>query len=474
MVTFDLVVIGGGPGGYPAAIRAAQLGASVAMVEREELGGTCLNWGCIPTKLFIDAAKLCHSVRKAEFMGISAGGLTIDFQTLAAHKDKTVARMRSAIGSLLKANGVKVFQGTAAFQGPDQIVVATPGTETSELGAGRIILATGSTSIMPAAFPVNERILESRAFLALRQLPKSLLVVGGGYIGCELACMAAQLGVQVTLVELLADILPGLDADVRKEVRRAMESQLGIRILTGHPLREVQPAANEVSALCGDQKIQAELLLVAVGRKPVTHGLAMEKAGIQPDARGFIQVNEFGQTEVPNIYAIGDVNGRAQLAHAATSQGLVAASHALGNASEANELVVPGVIFTSPEVGVVGLSETEAQGRGIPVKVGRFPFAGLGRSIAAGNTVGMAKWIACATTDRLLGAAVVGPSATELIAEAAVAIRGQLKVREVANTIHAHPTFSEIWSEAGHAVHGEAIHAAPMKKNIARALVSGQ
>lgn len=464
MENFDLVVIGAGPGGYPAAIRAAQLGSSVAIVEREEFGGTCLNWGCIPTKLFLETAKLYHGARKSEVFGIQGFGLNLDYSTLANYKDKTIGKLRGGVGQLLKANGVKIFKGTASFQNHDQIQVSALDTEPVELSAAAFIIATGSTSVMPGALPQHERIVESRAFLALKKMPSRLLVLGGGYIGCELACMAAELGRQVTLVELQTDILVGLDLDVRREVRRSMESQLGIRVITGQELKDVRATEENVSARAGDTNIEADLLLVAIGRKPVTDALMLENAGLHTNERGCITVDEFCQTSVPNIYAIGDVNGLAQLAHAATSQGMIAASHAAGKAVEPNEYLIPGVIFTSPEVGVVGITEIEAQKRSLPVKVGRFPFSSLGRSIAIGNSVGFAKWIACADTDKLLGAAVVGPNATELIAEATIAIRCGVKAEELGRTVHAHPTFGEIWMEAAHAVHGMAIHAPPARR----------
>ena len=464
MESFDVIVIGAGPGGYPAAIKAAQLGSSVAVVEREELGGTCLNWGCIPTKLYLEAAKLYHTVRKSEVLGIKGAGLSLYYGMLANYKDKTVGKLRGGVGQLLKANSVKVFKGTASFQSQNQIQVAADGALPVELTAATFIIATGSTSMMPSAMPQHQRVVESRAFLALQNMPSRLLVLGGGYIGCELACMAAELGSQVTLVELQADLLPGVDIDVRREVRRSMESQLGIRVITGQELKDVRATTENVSARAGDTSLEADLLLVAIGRKPVTDGLVLEKAGLHANERGCITVDEFCQTNVPNIYAIGDVNGLAQLAHAATSQGLIAASHAAGKTVEPNEYLVPGVIFTSPEVGVVGLTEIEAQKRSVPVKVGRFPFSALGRSIAIGNSVGFAKWIACANTDELLGAAVVGPNATELIAEATIAIRCGVRAEELGRIIHAHPTFGEIWMEAAHAAHGMAIHAPPARK----------
>lgn len=467
MEKFDIIVIGAGPGGYPAAIRAAQLGKSVAIVEREQLGGTCLNWGCIPTKLFISTAGLYHSLLQADKIGIKAQSVSFSYSELAKHKDRVVGKLRGGVSQLLKANNVKVFNGSAAFQSPEHIIVTGPGVEPIELAAGKFIIATGSTSLMPDSFPKHERIIESRTFLNLTELPPQIVVVGGGYIGCELACMAAQLGAKVTIVEMLEDILLTFDPDVRREVRRYMEMALGIRILTGHPFADIQAGASGVSGLCAGNKLETDMVIVAVGRRPVTEGLAIENAGLSTNALGFIEVNEFGQTRMPMIYAIGDVNGRVQLAHAATSQGIIVAENACASAPGAFETVIPGVVFTSPEVGVVGLSEQEARRKGIAVRVGKFPFAALGRSIATSNAVGFAKWIADEKTEVLLGGAVVGTHATELIAEAALAIRSKLKASEVGAAIHAHPTFGEVWMEAAHAVHGMAIHAPPVKKPAA-------
>lgn len=461
MERFDIVVIGAGPGGYPAAIRAAQLGKTVAIVEREQLGGTCLNWGCIPTKLFISAAELYHSVLHAERIGIKAQSITLNYAELAKHKDRTVGKLRGGVSQLLKINNVKVFKGSAAFQSPERIVITAPGAEPVHVEAKHFIIATGSTSLVPDTFPKHERVVESRAFLNLSELPRHIIVVGGGYIGCELACMAAQLGANVTIVEMLEDILLTFDTDVRREVRRYMETALGIRILTGYPLTEVLSGESGASGLCGGNKIDADLVILAVGRRPVTEGLALENAGLSTNPRGYIEVNEFGQTRVPSIYAIGDVNGGAQLAHAATSQGIIAVETACGRVPGAFESVIPGVVFTSPEVGIVGLTEQEARRKGVAIRVGRFPFAALGRSIATSNGVGFAKWIADEQSDVLLGAAVVGTHATELIAEAALAIRSKIKASDLGTTIHAHPTFGEIWMEAAHAVHGVAIHASP-------------
>ena len=284
MERFDVVVIGAGPGGYPAAIRAAQLGASVAIVERERFGGTCLNYGCIPTKTLIASAETFAHVRDAEAFGVSVSGATFDYAAMVRRKDKVVDQLRGGVKQLLTANGVKSFAGSAAFKDRETIVIDGGLT----IGAKKTIIATGSTSATPGFIPAHERIVESRAFLALDRLPKSMIVLGGGFIGCEIASMAAMLGVKVTIVELLADILMLLDADLRSEVRAHMEKALGIRVLTGKPLADIAADANGVSGRCGDETLRADLLLNAVGRRPVTDGLNLAAAGLEANARGFI------------------------------------------------------------------------------------------------------------------------------------------------------------------------------------------
>jgi dihydrolipoamide dehydrogenase len=463
MENFDVVVIGAGPGGYPAAIRAAQLGAKVALVERELLGGTCLNFGCIPTKSLIAGADLLLQVRHAAHLGVKVSGVEADFGGMMAHKQAVVTQLRKGVQGLLAANGVKVFQGQAAFEAGDQIVISRKEGDL-RLKAGKFIIATGSTSAVPGFLPKHPRVVESRGFLELTALPKRLVVMGGGYIGCELASLAAAAGSQVTIVELLDDVLMLLDADVRREVRKAMETKLGIKIMTGKALENVQAGDAGVTASVGGEKIEADVLLVAVGRKPVTDGLELERAGLKTDERGYIPVDESNRTAVATIYAIGDVNGGMQLAHAATSQALIAAEAACGHRPRKNEKLIPGVIFTIPEVALVGLTEADAQKQNRAVKVGRFPFAALGRALAAGHPEGFVKLLADAKTDQLLGAQVVGAHATDLIAEVTTALRAELTAGELGRTVHAHPTFGEIWMEAAHAVHGECIHAAPRKK----------
>ena len=464
MEKYDLIVIGAGPGGYPAAIRAAQLGASVAIVEKEALGGTCLNWGCIPTKTLIASASLYWHTSHAHALGISVENAAFDYAAMIQHKNQVVAKLRGGVAQLLKANGVTVFEGTAAFMTRNRLTIQRNGKESVALEAARIIIATGSDAVLPAFLPKAASVVESRAFLDRTELPARLVVLGGGVIGCELACMAAQLGAHVTIVEILEDILVMLDADLRAEARRFMETQLKIRILTGKPMEQIKAGAQVVKGQVAGEALEADLLLAAVGRRPVTANLALDKAGLTTNEKGYIEVNAACQTKAAGIYAIGDVNGGPQLAHAATAQGLLAAEHAVAPRRAVRAQIVPSCIFTAPEIAVVGLCEQEAKQQNRAVKTGKFHFAALGKALAAGETTGFVKWIAAADTDQLLGAAAIGVHATELIATAVTAVQAELTAAEFARTIQAHPTLSEAWMEAAHAVHGQCVHAPPRRR----------
>ena len=461
MERFDVVVIGAGPGGYPAAIRAAQLGASVAIVERERFGGTCLNFGCIPTKTLIASAETFAHVRDAAAFGVSVSGATFDYAAMVRRKDKVVDQLRGGVKQLLTANGVKQFSGAAAFKDRETIVIDGDLT----IGAKKTIIATGSTSATPGFIPAHERIVESRAFLALDRLPKSMIVLGGGFIGCEIASMAAMLGVKVTIVELLADILMLLDADLRSEVRAHMEKTLGIRVLTGKPLADIAADANGVSGRCGDETLRADLLLNAVGRRPVTDGLNLAAAGLEVNARGFIDADDYCRTKAATIFAIGDVTGKTQLAHFATAQGIVAAENAVGSKPRRHETLVPNVIFTAPEVATVGLSESDARAlRSARSRPASSASPASARASPPARRPVSSNGSPTPNSERLLGAAAVGPRATELIATATTAIRAEFTARELGETIHAHPTFSEAWMEAAHALRGESIHAPPRRR----------
>ena len=378
-------------------------------------------------------------------------------------KDEVVGTLKSGVGSLLKAHGVTVFEGSGAFRDAHTIAVTAGDGSTKEIIGKNIIIATGSTSTVPGFIPEHERIVESRAFLELDKLPETLLVLGGGYIGCELACMAAGLGVKVTVVELLADVLMLLDKDVRQVVKKNMKDALGMTLLTGDAMENIQASDKGVTATAGKTKLEADMLLVAIGRSPVTDGLNIEASGVALNENGYIDVDELSRTNVPGIYCIGDVSGRMQLAHAATSQAVYAVGHALKDEEKIEEVIIPGVIFTSPEVALVGMTETEAKEQNFLVNTGKFYFRGMGKALASNETEGFVKIIADKETDRVLGAQCAGPHATDLISEMVIAIREELTVEELGNTVHAHPTFAEVWMEAAHALHKNCIHAPPAR-----------
>ncbi len=461
MEKFDIVVIGAGPGGYPAAIHAAQLGKKVAIVEKEKFGGTCLNWGCIPSKALITSAEKFEEISHASEYGIKVDKVSFNYADVISRKDEIVSKLNSGVGALLKGNGVTAYAGTANFESRNVIKIV--GKDNLKIEADKIILATGSESFIPGFIPKSPSIIESKAFLAMTKLPKSLIVLGGGVIGCELACVAAMFGVEVTVVEMLEDILMILDKDVRSVIRSNMES-LGITVLTGEAMSEISATPKTVKGKAGDVEVKAEKMLVSIGRLPYTKGLELANAGVEIDERGYVVVNELCRTKAANIYCIGDVNGGPQLAHAATAQAVRVVDNICNKERKVMETVIPACIFTNPEVGVAGLTEQEAQEQGIDIKVGKFNFAGLGKAMASGKTNGFVKWISDPNTDQLLGAVAVGEHATDLIAEAAVAIRNELTVDEIGNTVHAHPTFAEAWMEAAHSVHNLCVHSVVRQK----------
>lgn len=457
MYDFDVIVIGAGPGGYPAAIRAAQLGKRTAIVEKEAFGGTCLNWGCIPTKTLIASAERYHHAAHSGDFGVTVKGASFDYAKMVARKCEVVSRLTGGIQALLKSNGVEMVKGAARFEGANRISVVQPDGAVRWMSAGAVIIAAGSDSAMPGFLPKDSRVMDSRAFLDLTALPGALLILGGGVIGCEFACMAAALGAKVTVVEMLEDVVMVLDRDVRRVLRKRMEA-LGITVLTGAPLTDIEVRKDKVAGMFKGQRLEGDALLVAVGRRPNTAALDLARAGVKADERGTIPVDAQGRTNVSSIFAVGDlVTGSIQLAHAATQQGVAAAEAAAGLRTKV-EKICPSCIFTSPEIGLAGLTEAKAQETGRAVKVATFPFAALGKAMAAGETDGFVKWIADPVTGQLLGAQAIGCHATDLISEAAVAIRNEMTVDEIGRAIHCHPTLSEAWMEAAHAFHGTCVH----------------
>ena len=459
MQEFDVLVIGGGPGGYVAAIRAAKNGAKTALVERKEFGGTCLNIGCIPTKTLIAGVDVYHKARHAMEFGVKISGeVSPDWEAMLARKDSVIKTLRGGIGSLLKAAGVTVFKGHGAFTGRKTVkVVDGEGGEVEEITANKIIIASGSETLVPGFIPKGKRVITSTELLSIPEIPKSLLILGGGVIGCEFACLFAELGTKVTIVEMLDSIMPNIDRETSRVVAAQMQ-KMGIEIMNGKPLGDLKADDKGVSGKVGDRTVSADYLLVSIGRKPALEGMNLAASGVKTNERGWIPVDSSCRTNVPGIFAIGDATGSWQLAHAASAMGVVAADVACGKKNAFDGSLVPGCIFTSPEIGSVGKSQEQCDKEGIETRVGKFPFAALGKAMAINETVGFCKIIADAKTDQILGVHIVGPHATDLIAEACPALHLEITAKELGKAIHAHPTLGEAMMEAAHAVHGESAH----------------
>jgi dihydrolipoamide dehydrogenase len=462
MGTFDVAVIGAGPGGYVAAIRAAQRGATVCLIEREALGGTCLNWGCIPTKTMVHSSTLLSRTWHAAELGLTGDAFSVDWPALQARKRKVVGTLQKGIAALLKANNVTVIEGTGCLKSRREVAVSHAESEQT-VEAGTIIIATGSETARPQAFPFDgTRVVGSRELLDIVALPASILIVGGGVIGCEFASMLNAFDVDVSIVEMLDRLLPLEDEDVSKAIAREFK-KAKITVHTGAAIEDVQATGNGVQAMLNGEKLEADMMLVAVGRALNTASIGLGSVGVKTE-QGAIVVDEHMRTSVANIYAIGDITAKQQLAHVASAQALVAADNATGGDETMDYTVVPNCIFTAPEIASVGMSEAQAREAAGEIRIGMFPYAALGKALAIGETTGFYKIVADAGTDAILGVQIVGAHATDLIAEAALAIRLECTVAELARTIHAHPTLAEGLMEAAHAVHGEAVHVPPRRR----------
>ena len=458
MEKFDVCVIGAGPGGYVAAIKAGQKGLKTALIEKSNFGGTCLNIGCIPTKTLIASAEVLHSARHAADFGVEiTGEVKPNWTKMLKRKEDVLEKLRGGIAGLLKAAGVTVFKGTASFMNRQSVMVADGENAGTTVQAKNFIIAVGSTSLVPGFIPQSPRVITSTELLSIPKVPKSLLVLGGGVIGCEFACLFAEMGTEVTIVEMLPSILPPIDREVGKTLAKIMESK-GIKIMTGAPLGDIKASAKGVTGMVGDTKVSAEYLLVSIGRKSVAGELNLGAAGVQTDERGWIPVNEYAQSNVANIYAIGDVTGKGMLAHWASAQAAAAVDTIAGERTALRPDLVPGAIFTTPEIGSLGANEEQLKEKGIAYKVGKFPFAALGKAMAINETEGFVKILADAETDAILGMHIIGPHATDLIAEAGPVMLLECTARELGKAIHAHPTIGEAIMEAAHAVHGESAH----------------
>lgn len=457
---FDVVVLGGGVGGYPAAIRAVQHGKSVALIEARELGGTCLNRGCIPSKALIAGAEFVAYLKEASKFGIEIPSVSVNYQRLAEHKDRVVEKMRKGLEGLIAANKITLFRGYGKLVSPREVKVT--GQDNALITADKIIIATGSEPRNIPAFPFDyERIHDSTSLLALTTLPKKILIVGGGVIGCEFASLYADLGVDVTILELLPRIISTEAPEISQALTRAFTKK-GIKVETQVKVQKIERTEEGVKAWVeGGRTFEADCCLVAVGRSLNTKDNGLDKVGVLVQDNGMVVVNDKMETSVEGIYAVGDIASKWWLAHVASHQGLIAADNACGKEARMYYNAIPSVIFTDPEIGSVGLSLEEAQKQGYKAKIGAFPFQALGKSQATLQTEGFAQVVIDEKTGQILGAQVIGYEAATLIAEMALAITNELTVECVAETIHAHPTISEAWGEAALLAEGLPLHLPP-------------
>ncbi|MGQ0721105.1 MAG: dihydrolipoyl dehydrogenase [Candidatus Eiseniibacteriota bacterium] len=461
----DLVVIGSGPGGYVGAIRAAQLGLDVAIVEKDpRLGGTCLLRGCIPTKALLHSADLVEEMRGAAKHGIRATGVSVDFDGVMKHKADVVDKSAAGVQYLMKKNKIEVFHGTGRIERPGRVRVTAADGTARYLDTKNILIATGSVPrLLPGVRIDGERVVTSDELLEISAVPESLIVLGAGAVGVEFASVFRRLGSRVTVVELLPRMLPIEDEEVSREFEKAFRKR-GITCLTETRMGRV--VADDRGVTCSvqdkagkDSELSASVLLVAVGRAPYLEGLGAKEAGVTVDARGFVPVNAHLRTNVPGIYAIGDVIPTAQLAHVASMEAMVAAEHMAGAPTRPiNYLTTPSCTYSDPEVASVGLAEKAARDAGYDVAVGRFPFSALGKARILGATDGFVKIVSEKRWDQVLGVHIIGPRATELIAEAGLMIQLECTTEEVARLMHPHPTLSEAVLEAAHGVHGHPVH----------------
>jgi len=463
-ISYDLVVIGGGPGGYVAAIRAAQLGIKVACVEkRGSLGGTCLNVGCIPSKALLHSSELFEEAKHGAKHGI-IGDIKLDLKAMLSRKDDVVLNLTKGIEGLFKKNKVDYIVGSAMIAKPGKVGVTDSAGKSYLLNAKNIIIATGSDIIVPNGVTIDEkRVVSSTGALALPEVPKHLLVIGAGVIGLELGSVWRRLGAEVTVVEYGDRVAPSLDGEVSKQFQKMLEKQ-GVKFklaskVTGVKATEKEAVVSiEASAGGNGEELKADYVLVAIGRKPYTQGLGLAEIGVAVDERGRIKTDSHLQTNIPGIYAIGDVVAGAMLAHKAEEEGVFVAEVIAGQKPHINYNLIPSVIYTMPEVAAVGKTEEQLKSENIAYKVGKFPFLANSRARATGNTDGFVKILADATTDEVYGVHIIGCQAGTMIAEAVTAMEFRASSEDIARTCHSHPDLNEAIKEAALAVLGRAIH----------------
>ena len=455
-----ITVLGAGPGGYVAAIKAAQLGASVSVIEETEVGGTCLNWGCIPTKTLVASAEVLHKAKNAKDFGLELDGtISPNIQKIVERKNKVVGIQTKGIRGLFKSWGVNLIEGRGVIVNPKKIEVTKKDSLTEEVETDKIIIATGSKPAQIPIFPFDGmKILSSDNAINPESIPKSLLIIGAGVIGCEFAFIYNEFGSEVTMVEMMPRAVSTEDEEVSAILERELKKNK-IKLLKDTKVEKVDIKKDSVSVQLSDGKtLETEKVLVSIGRSVNSKNIGLETVGVKTGQRGEIIVDSKMQTNIEGIYAIGDVVGGIMLAHLASSEGIVAAENAMGGDSAVNYDVIPAAIFTSPEIGSVGLREKQAAEKGLKYKVGRFQFRGLGKAHAMGEITGLFKIIAEEETDKVLGAHIIGPHASDLIHEVAIVMEKGLTAKDIAHTVHAHPTLSEGIKEAAEDVNNAAIH----------------
>jgi dihydrolipoamide dehydrogenase len=443
---YDVAVIGGGPGGYICAIRCARLGKKTILVEKQSLGGTCLNRGCIPTKTLLHTAELYYELENyGKELGLITGKLALDYAALTDRKEKIVSGLRDGIGALIKSHKITLISGTAVLTGPESFAV-----NGGQYAAGNIVLATGcEPSVIDIPGADLPEVINSDAFLNMKELPESAVIIGGGVIGVEFAVLLASFGRKVTIIEALPRILNNMDDDICKRQTLILK-KMGITIHTGARLLEIREKGRCVYEEEGRRTEAAgSVIIMAAGRRPNTKALGLESAGIITD-RGFVTVDEYMRTGVTNIYAIGDITGKVQLAHAASAQGLVAAGNIAGEKTVMRYDVIPVCIYANPEIASVGITETQAKAAGVPFRKGFFPGSANGRSLIMNSKESFVKILTREDTGEILGAHIIAKRATDIIGEIALAMRAEATIEEVADTIHAHPTVSEMIMDAAH------------------------
>jgi dihydrolipoamide dehydrogenase len=459
----EVVVIGAGPGGYVAAIRLAQLGKKVVLVDDDKLGGICLNYGCIPSKAMISASGLFNKIKQSSKIGIKTGKVTIDFSKMQEWKDGIVSKLNKGTEFLCKKNNVTIVKGTAVFENSNRLKINN-GKNISHINFKKAIIATGSKPVELSNFKFDgKKIISSREALNLKEIPENLVVIGGGYIGLEIGTIYAKLGSKVSIVEMEDQILPGFDKNAVNVVQKNLE-KLDVNIYLNTKADKIE---NNKIAIDSKEKgkvlLDADKVLVAVGRHPNTKNLGLENTKVKLNEKEFVEVDKNLMTDDENIYAIGDISVGPMLAHKASMQGKIAAGIIAGEKVSYENVVVPAVVFTDPEIASVGLSEEEAEDKGLKVKIGKFPFSVSSRAMTREETQGFVKVIANEADDKIIGVQIVGSDASDLISEAALAIKMNSTIEDLASTIHPHPTLSESLMEASEATMGKAIHILKLK-----------